>query len=90
MSTIQEVREKAEASIARCVARRSVFGWPLDGVACEPWGYDLHVSWVRAWNATGREKPAVEHLRAWLAEDANVQRALDEAAARALPPEARP
>ena len=88
MSTVQEVRERAAASIDR--TRNSIWGWPLDGCAGEPWGYELHVAWVSAWNATGREKPAEEHLRVWLADDANIQRALDRAAAHALPPEARP
>lgn len=57
----------------------SLFSWPDDACAAEPWGYWVHVSWVPAWNATNRVQEADDFLRGWLT-DENI------AAALKLPP----
>ena len=42
--------------------RHAPFSWPDDGLCGEPWHYDFHVGWVKAWNAEGRQTPAEKFI----------------------------
>jgi hypothetical protein len=78
--TPETVRAAVERAIEEHRQLNSRYSWPDDSCAIEPWGYEIHVGWVEAWNDEGRKTAQIDFLRQWLANDEHILSAFERAA----------
>lgn len=57
-------------------SRRGVFGWPMDRISDQPYGYAIHCSIVEDWNREGRQTDCITFTRTWLQDEENIKRAI--------------
>lgn len=61
-----------------------LFGWPMDRIADQPYGYAVHCSIVRDWNKEDRKTEIVKFHREWLSNLDNIKKAVEEMVGRSI------